>query len=306
MTTGNPASVLERLLEQGGVLSRQFIDMSPERSAIERLIAIKALVQAGSARSILCLACDEPHSVAVEQGDRPGRFRAYCPDTGFHPVEPAMVRTYRVDLSWLVNTVRHHFGLSQVEVRSEEEPIIRIGRVRVGRYPVLLFLGTRLAERSRFTDAMKRVEEVKGDTPAIVLTSTDPEVMPGDLPARTAPIRIADVLDVDRLDPVVEDPMIAALRGPGRRAKVGPIGYVFASDFRSATIGDVQYAFTDRKARVVEVLFEAWQAGNPKVHQKTLQAQAGFSSRVGQIFAGHAAYETLIRHDTAGYYWLDL
>jgi len=306
MTASDPASVLERLLEQGGTLSRQFIDMSSARSAIERLIAMKALVQAGSARSILCLACDEPHSVAVEQGDRQGRFRAYCPDTGFQTVAPAILRTYRVDPSWLVNTIRHHFGLSQVEVRSEMEPIIRIGRVWVERYPVLLFLGTRLAARSRFTDAMKRVEEVKGNTPAIVLTSTNPEVIPGDLPARTALIQIADVLDVDRPKPVVEDPMIAALRGPGRRAKVGPIGYVFASDFRSATIGDVQYAFTDRKARVVEVLFEAWQAGNPKVHQKTLQAQAGFSSRVGQIFADHAAYGTLIRHDKAGHYWLDL
>jgi len=148
---------------------------------------------------------------------------------------------------------------------------------------------------------------VVGRAPAILLTTTPADLVLGVPPPRCALVALQDVLNVTISAVSIDDgPFYAALRGGDPRFHADGIGFVFSPGFRSAVFGDQDYSFSDKQGQAIEALFEAWQTGNPRLHQTEIQGKADTSQRVGQLFAGHPAYGVLIKNDGAGYYWLDL
>src|SRR3954463_1406499 len=82
----------------------QGIDESADRDAFEALCGLGALVHAGNTDSVLCLECDDPHSITAEfTGD--GKYRAYCPNTGYRPIKPEWLRRFVINESWVAQSV---------------------------------------------------------------------------------------------------------------------------------------------------------------------------------------------------------
>ena len=64
--------------------------------------------------------------------------------------------------------------------------------------------------------------------------------------------------------------------------------YAHNSDFRSVKFAGVQYSLTPNQARVVGILWQAYDAGCPSIGFATIQEQAGIESqRMRDIFKGH-------------------
>jgi hypothetical protein len=289
-------------------ITGQGIDDSNDRSALVSLFDLGALVHIGNTQSVLCFACDRPHSVSVEYaGD--GQYRAYCPDSGHQPIRPEELRRMAVAEDWIMRTVGSSLGLNtgSQSVPAMASTVGRIGRARFGPYVCELFFGRRLFERSRFEEAKKTISRLIGKAPGIILTTTPTDLIPGKAPPRCAIIALEDVLRVSVTEVSIDKgPFYAALRGTDHRFRGNGIGFVFSPGYRSAVVGDQEYSFTDKQAQVIEVLYEALRSGVPRLHQTEIQGVATTNQRVGQLFAGHPAYGVLIKYDGLGYYWLDL
>lgn len=306
MTTANLVLALRSLCEcEVPEITGQGIEESSDRTAIASLVDLGALTHTDNAETVLCLGCDVPHSIGVEYaGD--GVYRAFCPDSGYQPVLPDTLRRFVVDENWIAGSIATALGLKFVKA-STASTVIRVGRARFGPYACELFVGRRLSEKDRFEDAKRIVAGQTGSAPAIILTSTALDLIPGEAPPRCALIPLDEVLQVSASTiSIDEGPVYAALRGTDLRFRSDGIGFVFSPGFRSAVVGDQEYTFTDKQALAVEALYEARKNGVPRLHQTEIQGAAGTNQRVGQLFAGHPAYGSLIKHDGSGYYWLDL
>ena len=211
-----------------------------------------------------------------------------------------------VDENWIASSIASALGLNFNKGPSPSA-VTRVGRARFGSYTCELFLGRRLSEKSQFEEAKRIVAGQTGTAPAIIMTSTPLDLIPGEALPRCALIPLEDVLQVSASKITIDEgPIYAALRGTDYRFCGHGIGLVFSPGFRSAVLGDQEYSFTDKQALVVEALHEAWKNGAPRLHQTEIQGAAGTNQRVGQLFARHPAYGSLIKYDGVGYYWLDL
>jgi hypothetical protein len=309
MTVGNLLSVLRSLCETDPPeISWQGIVESEKRADLETLVSLGALVNVGNNDGILCLACDEPHSVCVEYaGD--GSYRAYCPDAGYQRVEPETLRRFSIDVNWIANAVASSLGFSckADPLRDLGAPVIRIGKVRFGKYPCELFVACRLADRDRFEETRTTVAALSGNAPAVILTTTPLHLIPGKAPPRCANVLLEHVLKLGASGPSFnEGPIYAALRGHDASFPSSGIGYVFSSGFRSGVVGDQEYTFTRKQAQVIELLFSARERGIRKLHKTEIQGPLETSQQIGQLFQGNPAYGELIKFDGTGYYWLDL
>lgn len=309
MTGNNLVSALRSLCEiDPPEITGQGIEESADRSALASLVDLGALVHVGNSESVLCFACDRPHSVSVEYaGD--GRYRAYCPDSGYQQVRPEALRRLAVAEDWITRTVGSSLGLNASSGSAAPTPsmVTRVGRARFGPYACELFFGRRLFESSRFNEGKRTILGLIGKAPAILLTTTPADLIPGEPPARCAIVALEDVLQVTVTKISVDDgPFYAALRGGDHRFRAEGIGFVFSPGFRSAVVGDQEYTFTDKQAQVIEALYEALRSGNSRLHQTEIQGVVDTSQRVGQLFGDNPAYGVLIKYDGSGYYWLDL
>lgn len=288
-------------------ISWQSVEEDHRRSAFEALANLGALVQTANSDTVLCLACDRPHIVAIEYaGD--GRYRAYCPDNGYQQVEARSLQRLAVDERWIAASIAAALGLKPKQSTGQAAGcLVPIGRTRFGPYACTLFFARRLSEKVRFEEVKRLVPAHTGTAPAIVVTSTPLALIPGEPPRRCAFVSLQDVFSIssDKLS-VDEGPFMAALRGSDHRFSSGAIGFIFSPGFRSAVVGDQEYSFTDKQALAIEALYEAWQKGVGRLHKDEVQGVVDTSQRVGQLFRGNPAYGTLIKYDSSGYYWLDL
>jgi hypothetical protein len=289
-------------------ITGQGIEESEDRSALASLSDLGALVHVGNVESVLCLACDCPHSVGVEFTGS-GQYRAYCPDSGYQQVRPEELRRLAVAEDWIIRAVRSSLGLDQRTISDRAMPstVARIGRARFGPYACELSFGRRLFEKDRFNEVGRTISGLAGKGPAILLTTTPTDLIQGVPPVRCGIIALEAVLNVTvttvSLD---EGPFHAALRGTDHRFGADGIGFSFSPGFRSAVVGDQEYSFTDKQAQVIEALCAARDSGNPRLHQTEIQGAVDTNQRVGQLFGNNPAYGNLIKHDSSGYYWLDL
>ena len=302
------APVLQSLCEtEPAEVTGQLIQESGERGALEALIGLGALVQSGSAETLICFGCDSPHAVAVEfAGD--GSYRAYCTESGYQVFDPDLLCRYSVSEDWIVSSIQSSLGMRpKAGMHGDETTIAYLGRARFGAYPCELFFGRRLSELARFEAAVRAMSAHLGREPAILMSTTRPELIPRTLPPRVAIVNLSDVLEIGDGKVALDDgPFLAALRGRDNWFRNNGIGFRFSPGYRSATVGANDYSFSDKQARVVEALDEARRSGVPRLHQTEIQGKADTSQRVGQLFSRHPAYGTLIKYDRAGYYWLDL
>jgi hypothetical protein len=289
-------------------ITGQGIQASADRAAFTALAELGALVHVGNSESVLCFGCDRPHSMTVEYVGE-GQYRGYCANSGYQSVKSKDIRRLMVCDDWIVLAVRSslRIGADPRNIATTAVMLTSIGRVRFGPYPCEFFFGRRLFERARFEEAGRTVAKLVGKAPTILLTSTPRDLIPGEPPPRAAFIALEDVLQVTADNTSFnEEPVLAALRGGDRRFQSDGIGFAFSPGFRSAVFKDQEYSFSDKQAQVIEVLYEAWRSGVGRLHQTEIQGQANTSQRVGQLFAAHPAYGVLIKHNGAGYYWLDL
>ena len=127
-----------------------------------------------------------------------------------------------------------------------------------------LFFGRRLADKRQFEEANRIISGLIGKAPAVLLTTTLLDLIPGEAPPRCALIPLENVLQVfPNQTSIDEGPVYAALRGSDHRFHSGGIGFAFSPGFRSGVFGDQEYSFTDKQALVVEALYEAWKNGIP-------------------------------------------
>ena len=175
-------------------ITGQGIDESSDRTALASLIDLGALTHIDNAETVLCLGCDVPHSIGVGYaGD--GLFRAFCPDSGYQQVHPDTLRRFEVDENWIASSIATALGLNFVKA-STPSSATRVGRARFGPYACELFVGRRLSEKRQFEEAKRIVAGHTGTAPAIILTSTPLDFIPGDAPPRCALIPLEDVLQV--------------------------------------------------------------------------------------------------------------
>ncbi len=288
-------------------ISWQSVEEDRRRRVFETLADLDALVQTANSETVLCLACDRPHTVAIEYaGD--GLYRAYCPDSGYQQVEANALQRLAVDESWIAASIASGLGLKPKQPTAQATScLVPIGRTRFGPYACELFFARRLFEKARFEEVKTLVPSHTGTAPAIIVTSSPLDLIPGEPPPRCAFIPLQDVLRIssEKIS-VDEGPFTAALRGGDHRFSGGGIGFTFSPGFRSAVVGDQEYSFTDKQALAVEALYEARQNGVHRLHQTEVQGKADTAQRIGQLFRDHPAYGTLIKYDGSGYYWLDL
>jgi hypothetical protein len=288
-------------------ISRQWIDQQPElRSSVDTFIAEGALVAAANAHSILCEFCDGQHWIAPEYIG-PGRYRGFCPDTGFHSFSPKLLERFAVDDAWIVGGLAATLSIRLRNAPIHGSSIFHLGQVRFGPYPCEVFFGRQLNNRSRFESAIATLKEKIGAGIGVLLTSTRLELLPGIIPERCAIIMAEDALTLAggkiRLD---QDVILAALREPAHLPSGVGIGFRFSPGFRSCVYRGEQFRFTDKQSLAVEALYNAWKDGLPGLHQDELKGQACTTQRITQLFVGNAAYGTLIKTDKSGLYWLDL
>lgn len=285
-------------------ISWQGIVESENRTELEELVDTGALVQIGIAEAVLCLACDEPHDIAVEYLGG-ATYQAYCPMAGLQSIEAKLLRRCAVDLNWPATAIGSAVGLKTAS--SGQIPIVaNIGRARFGPYACQLLFASRLTIRERFHEVESKVGELVAKLPAIVFTTTPQQLIPEIPPARCAFLQLEDVLvcTSGKLE-LNEEPIYAALRGPATNIQAPGIGYSFSLGYRSAWVGDQYYEFTDKQALAIEALHLAWKEGLP-LHQSEIQGVADTNQRVGQLFANNPAYRTLIKLTGNGYYTLAL
>jgi hypothetical protein len=307
MPTGDLVSVLCLLCEmEPPEITGQGIRESIDRITLTSLVELGALVQVGNSESVLCFACDHPHSIAVESAGA-GQYRAYCADSGYQPLRPEDIRRLVVAENWIVRTVRSTVGLRHQSAHLPTSAVAWIGKARFGPYPCDLFFGRRLFEGTRFDEAKRTISGSVGKAPAILLTTTPVNLIRGEPAPRCAVVPLWEALGVTTSEiSLNEGPIYSALRGGNHRFDAEGVGFFFSPGFRSAIVGDQEYSFSDKQALAIEALYEAWHGGNPRLHQNEIKGAAHTSQRVGQLFSGHPAYNVLIKHDRSGFYWLDL
>jgi len=267
---------------------------------------IGALAEIDQAETVLCSACDNPHPVKVELAPV-GGYRAYCPDTGWQTIDGTAILRFAVDEQWIANSIRTLIGLKPIEIRPGESLLTRIGRGKFGPYRTELFFARRISERGRNDQVTSSIAGLIGKSPAILFTTTAPDLIRGKLPSRCAVVPLQDVLRVTVGAVTFEEgPVYSALRGPDIQASGSGVGFQFSPGYRSALWSEQHFKFTPKQALAVEALHEAWFNGLPSLHQDEIQGIAETPQRMTELFNGHPAYGTLIRSDQAGHYWLDL
>lgn len=76
-------------------------------------------------------------------------------------------------------------------------------------------------------------------------------------------------------------------------------------DFRFVRWNGKDYIFSPGQAAIVKVLWEEMERGTPKVGAGPLLHAADLiSDKVSKLFAGHPAWNVMIKTDGAGVYWL--
>jgi hypothetical protein len=305
----NVVSAISRLCEiEPPEITGQGMELDAHRLALTELVRLGGLIHVGNAQALLCLVCDQPHSIAIESAGA-GKYRGYCVDSGFQEFREEELRQYRFDENWLARMVASTLGVSpyRAPVTTQTSAVVRIGDCRFGPYRCALFFARRLSERERFDAARSTIEKQTGREPALLFTTTPENLIAGKSPARCAIIQLDDVLRFRGDEASFDDrPVVAALRGTARNNESAGAGLIFSPGFRAASVGGREYRFTKKQALVVEVLWEQHQRGVRQVHQDEIQGFANTRQRVVQLFAGHPAYGALIKNDGEGYYWLDL
>ena len=222
-----------------------------------------------------------------------GRYRAYCPSAGYQPVAAASLMRYSVSEEWITQTIASPLGFTS-QSSASEAAARPIGRAKFGPYPCHLFFARMLSDRARFCEAKTSVTRLMGSSPAVLMTTTSLDLIPGDPPSRCALLHLETVLRAENgRVKLEEDPFYSALRGPSRHSGEG-IGFSFSPGFRSACWGDQDYSFTNKQAQAIEALYEAWKNGTGRLHQDEIKGLVGSNQRMTQIFRGHPAYGTLI------------
>jgi hypothetical protein len=158
----------------------QAIQDNPEGSALGSLYAMGALIHVGNSECILCLECDQPHSIRVEFAGE-GNYRAYCPDSGYQVVRPDALRRFAVDERWIAKSIGSKFNLGEPRRSSAVAPsaVLQIGGARLGPYKFGLFFARRLFDKVRFDQASQSISRLLGKASAVLLTTTPRDLIPG-------------------------------------------------------------------------------------------------------------------------------
>ena len=148
MTATNLLLTLGSLCEsEEPEITGQGIEENDDRTAFAQLIDHGALVHIGNATAVLCLGCDDPHSISVEYCGE-GLYRAFCSDSGYQDIQADALRRFVVDENWIASTVATALGLN-FNKTTGPSTVTRVGRARFGTYACELFFGRRLSEKSR-------------------------------------------------------------------------------------------------------------------------------------------------------------
>jgi hypothetical protein len=78
-------------------------------------------------------------------------------------------------------------------------------------------------------------------------------------------------------------------------------------DFSSVRVGEQNFLFRGRiQRRIIDLLYQAWKSGHPKILTHTLLKQAQTKSpQIKHVFKGHPNWDQLVGYGN-GYCWLKL
>lgn len=298
------------LEQQEAVISCGSATWAKHRSAIDRLLGLRALLPSGAVRTVSCPACDEDHYVRVEYMEA-GKFRAYCYNHGFLPIDSADLTVLEVSIPWLIDGLRT--GINALARPTAEELVCGhlwfLGEQRMKVYRTRFYLGRRLTNPTTIDQAMALLASKPATIPGLLLTSSPCTPLASRLPKRHGAVFLPDACRMTNTGLQMDEAsLLTALRADDRVVVgTGGVGYVFSDGFRSAVIGDKDYTFSKKQAAVIEALYDAYRSGLKRIHQDEAAAAADSSQRLVQIFRDNKqAYEELIGSDEQGYYWLNL
>jgi hypothetical protein len=251
--------------------------------------------------------CDEQHWIIPEYLAA-GHYRGFCPTGGYYRLSSKAVQCFTVSDAWIVGEIAVALGIGLKPKNLDKRlPVMSLGRARFGPYRCEMFFGRRLADRCRFEKAIAAILEKVGSGPAVLLTSTNKDILIGSVPKRCAVIGIENVLKIaPGKTSFDEAPILAALRGPNPMPSEGGIGFRRSPGFHSCVYGDEEFRFSAKQALAVEALHDAWMQGLPGLHQDELMGITATTQRMAQLFYRHPAYGSLIAVGENGFYRLNL
>lgn len=282
------------------------LDGLPTDDGLLRLIELGALVPVGARESVTCFACDEPHEALVKHQGH-GAYTYYCSVAGEISVDAQLLQRYCVSIAWIAAQLS--IGLNRlVSVDKLTLPIpvvLRVGEFRFKQTRCLLYIARRQFVRQGWEHAQEEVRRSRGDLPAVILTTTPMALLPSAPTGGIGVVPLVDVLTVDDGKPIVRElPIVSLLGGDQAQPDVG-LGYFASPGYRTVTSHGSRHQFTQKQAAVIALLDTALKSPEPRVHQSVIQERINTTQRIGQMFRGHSAYGTLIKHDGQGHYWLD-
>lgn len=253
------------------------------------------VIAAANARSLICQDCDDGHDAEVETGPD-GGLRHRCEHAGWITVPPDRLRRYRVDEERLVRWVCTALGIpaSRAPVELQARRSWDLGDVRLGRARSLLSMFLVIG-----SDALDNAEHVirarRRAHHQLVLVLGRMSVPAPRQPALT----IMDLFACRKaaagsFEPDAEIMVQTVFGLPPPSA---PRKTVEASaNFGVIGVGEREFVFTGTKQRdVVRQLFEAWEAGQPRVRTAQLLEQAeSTSDKLSELFRRHPDWRDLI------------
>lgn len=243
-------------------------------------------------------------------------FRYFSPAAGWQTVSSEQVKRYTVNvdlfLTWLARALG--VGDSQSATCLDNSTFWHLGYAYFGSTKVHLYFARRLASPEVQDAFLKSLRKESSRMPAAIVTSGRQAPAFLDLPLDTTLVSLRDILVRAGECPDIDRDALSAIVHGNRHEKSdnahGGIALRFSADYRLVVWNGQRYALTKKQAAVMEALDKE----GGRAHKDFLCAQADTNEELHRIMRNkvdgcwvvHPLWQTLIKGDGNGYYYLNL
>ncbi|CAA7615778.1 hypothetical protein [Magnetospirillum sp. UT-4] len=286
----DPGTTADMLVERAGAEGEQLtaagvLSPGPNRTMID----VELSAGDGSAR--------------IEDDPVGGGFRYFHPEDGYISLAPSSLRTWRLDLSRLAALVAHLLGMpaSFRPTQLVDGLLWDLGTPRLGKKNIPVLFAVRLGEAEVRARVRGELDLRRGKPPALVLTSGRTVADDITLPTVSRIVPVLDALDkrmsaVKTLPAALDLSRLAVFADPRPAVATGASGPVQCnSDGTWIRIHGREFTFRRKQARIVRILFDAWERGDEWFGEETVLAEAEYDSkRLQDAFKGNRDWQDVI------------
>lgn len=223
----------------------------------------------------------------------------YWGESGWIAVDPDDLRQYALDLPWLLRWVAGGFGISKRVAPREllSGHIWSVGDATFGKSAVPVFFARHLRTDETVNTLLQEIKSAHRGKKIIVLT-----------PAANDCARVTEHATLIPLPDIVEQTEYFKINMARAQALLGGATATdgFNDGYRTARFNGVEYKFTKTQAAIIEELHGA---GKP-MHKTEFMPRHSSQDDPRGVFRPkgkkHPAWDTIIKFDSQGNYWLDV